>query len=469
MGIFDSTPLANIFNNGSKDKDTMKGEIDTAQNAYKNLNPPAFSTVNYANPNAVPDVVAQQSEASSQGPSNYGNISVNPQYTQAQADQMAALSNLAKNGGANAQTTANLNQIQQGANANANAQRGAIMQNAQMRGQGGGGQSLLAQLNATQNAQNQANSQGLQVAANNQQTALAAGQGAAGIGANLQNQAWGEQSQAAQAQNAIDQFNAANRTQAGEFNASQGNAIALQNAAKQQQVENARVAALNAGIQQNQIGSTQQNYQNQLSQAGGIANANISGAKMYSDQAAAAAKANQNIWGSLAGLGGQAWTSLGGASGIGSLFGAGGTDAAAGGWAGADMGMAGGGAAAGESAGAGDILAGTAEAAAVAATGGVVPGMAKLPGDSYKNDTVPIKASPGEVVVPRSIAKMGSPDEIARFVKNPPKVVVPNAGGLNAPQQGVISEAGVERPLDQKRSAEMRALHAIANKGRVRI
>ena len=51
--------------------------------------------------------------------------------------------------------------------------------------------------------------------------------------------------------------------------------------------------------------------------------------------------------------------------------------------------------------------------------GGQVPGKAKVKGDSLKNDTVPIIASPGEVVIPRSIMESKDPGEGAKkFVNN---------------------------------------------------
>ncbi len=46
--------------------------------------------------------------------------------------------------------------------------------------------------------------------------------------------------------------------------------------------------------------------------------------------------------------------------------------------------------------------------------GGVIPGKAKVKGDSPKNDTVPIAASPGEIVIPRSIAQGPNAPEKAR-------------------------------------------------------
>jgi hypothetical protein len=40
---------------------------------------------------------------------------------------------------------------------------------------------------------------------------------------------------------------------------------------------------------------------------------------------------------------------------------------------------------------------------AFAASGGQVPGHASVPGDSYANDTVQARLSPGEIVLPKSV------------------------------------------------------------------
>lgn len=74
---------------------------------------------------------------------------------------------------------------------------------------------------------------------------------------------------------------------------------------------------------------------------------------------------------------------------------------------------------------AGNLMGGAAKlgaAAIAAARGGKIPGEAPFSGDTTLNDIVPIKASPGEVMVPRTLAKHGSTSQIGHFVKNPPKV-----------------------------------------------
>lgn len=49
----------------------------------------------------------------------------------------------------------------------------------------------------------------------------------------------------------------------------------------------------------------------------------------------------------------------------------------------------------------------------LANSGGMVPGQASVPGDSLKNDTVNAKLSPGEIVIPRSIAQAPNAAELA--------------------------------------------------------
>lgn len=56
---------------------------------------------------------------------------------------------------------------------------------------------------------------------------------------------------------------------------------------------------------------------------------------------------------------------------------------------------------------------------ALESTGGAVPGTAKVKGDSYKNDTVDAKLSPGEAVIPRSVMQSDDPvGGAAKFVAN---------------------------------------------------
>jgi len=54
-----------------------------------------------------------------------------------------------------------------------------------------------------------------------------------------------------------------------------------------------------------------------------------------------------------------------------------------------------------------------------ARSGGKVPGRAEMPGDHEANDTQPAVLSPGEIVIPRSIAQdPNAPDKAAEFIKH---------------------------------------------------
>ncbi len=329
-----------------EDSASALGGLKKATDAYSGMKAPSLTTV-------TPGAARQQSAtAYTAGPTAYNNIAVDPSGQQAQQAQMAALSNLAKNGGRTAASDANLAQIQQGENANARGQREAIMQNAQARGMGGSGNSLLAQLSSSQNATNNQSAQDLQVRGQDQNTALQAGQAAAGIGANMENQQFGEQAQKAAAADAIDKFNAGNKQQISVFNAGQGNSMAEGAAGRDQQAQE-----FNSGLGQQEFADTL-----------GIAAGNQKGGQDETDYWSKKYGEDQKANGGLLG---------GGISGI---------------------------------------------AALAASRGGRVPGMAPMHGDSPLNDSVKINTSPGEVIVPRSLAHSGSTSQIGSFVKNPPPI-----------------------------------------------
>ncbi len=320
--------------------------LEQQSTAYNGMQAPNLAQV------SARGVPAQQATTSLAGPSAMGGIQTDPSGRAAQQAQMAALSNLAKNGGRNAASDANLAQIQQAENANARGQRGAIMQNAQARGMGGSGNNLLAQLSASQNATNNQSAQDMMVRGQDQNTALQAGMGAAQIGSNMEGQDFGEQAQKAAAADAIAKFNAGNQGQTSIFNAAQANSMGQADANRDQQAQE-----YNSGTGQQEFADT---MGIKGGQAAGGAAANDYWTHQYDKDQKKNAGVIQN-----------------GATTIASLF---------------------------------------------AARGGRVPGMPSVHGDSLRNDSVPVNTSPGEVIVPRSLAHSGDSGKIASFVKNPPPI-----------------------------------------------
>ena len=268
----------NMTKPGADSSSAISG-LDQTANAYKGIAAPTLAPVSSG------PMEAQQAQSYQAGPSAYGGIQTDPSGHQAQQAQMAALSNLAKNGGRNAASDANLAQIQQGENANAAGQRGAIMQNMQARGMGGSGNSLLAQLSNSQNATNNQSAQDMQVRGQDQNTALQAGQAAAGIGSNMENQSFNEQAQKASAADAIAKFNAGNQGQTSMFNAGQGNAVGESNAGRNQQGQE-----FNSGLGQQQFADTM-----------GIAQGNQQGGKASEEYWADKYKEDQKANGGMLG------------------------------------------------------------------------------------------------------------------------------------------------------------------------
>ncbi len=335
----------------AKDQAAAQGDIEAAKDAYSGLTPPSFTPVDYQGPAEAPDA-----SATAAGPSAMNGISTNPANNKAQTAQMSALQDLAAHGGRNAASDANLAQIQAEENQNARGQRDAIMQNANARGMGGSGASLLAELTGSQSDIDRQSARDLAVSGQEANTALQAGQGAASIGSNMENQDFGEQASKAAANDRINEFNAANSTGVNEFNTS-----------KNQGVNNAMAGAKNQGQTVNNYEMPQTSYQDSAAKAQGLAGANINGADYFGKQVGYGEQAKGNMMGGVTQIGSKAIESF-------------------------------------------------------ASSGGRIPGTPRVRGDSPLNDIVPVQTSPGEVVVPRSLAASGSAHDIGNFVKHAPPV-----------------------------------------------
>ena len=143
----------------------------------------------------------------------------------AQATALGQIQNIASQGGL---TTADRARLQDIRNQEAIAEKGqreSILQNAQSRGVAGSGLEMAQQLAAQQGGATRAASRDLGVADLAQQRALAAIQGSANVGANLQGQDYGR----ASAQDEINRFNTEYKNRAGIATAGNRQDIQYQN------------------------------------------------------------------------------------------------------------------------------------------------------------------------------------------------------------------------------------------------
>lgn len=317
--------------------------------------------------------------------------------TQAQEAALNQLANVANAGAAGTPTEqAQIAQAEAQANTNLAGQRGAIEQAAEARGTPGGLlQAALEQQNAGQDAQN-VNQADLQAQSQAYQNALTAMANEASGGQALQGQQNTQANTIAAAQNAMQQFNAANQQAASAANQSaqqQANAYNTQN---QQNVANQNTGLANQQTEYNaQVPETV--YNNALGKASAEAGQGNTLANTETGQGQQMAGLYSGILGSAAGafapgMSGAAVNQVG--------FGNGpppGVDTSQY----APTNHAKGGVISPVPAhyDCGDCMA---HGGLCMKHGGKVPGHAKFPGDSLLNDNVHANLSPGEAVIPRT-------------------------------------------------------------------
>jgi hypothetical protein len=417
MGLFDSSD--------TNSQDYLKQALA----AYQAANVPTTaqeSVTNLPLESIQGQVNASPIQVATQAPSAYNNISLDPATRAAQLSALSQYQNIAGAGGLDANAKLALQQTIDAANVQSQGAQGAIRQQAQAMGQGGGDFALTQRALAAQGASNTAATQGLDTAAMAEANREAALNQMANIGGSVNASDYSQAANKAQAQNTINATN-----QAATNAANTGN-VQNQITTGTTNLQNAQnVNAANTGAGQNlayyRASLPQQQFNNELQKAGGIAG-------VTSQQAAAAQNAQNQ-----------------GNAGTGALLGAAGT--IVGGMYGGPAGAAIGGSLAGSLAGTphtGTAVAATpnyqmnaAKNAPAGATsfskggytcyadggvahdqaicmklGGHISGHAKVEGDSEENDTVPAMLSPGELVIPRSVPKDGP--HMEEFAKNAP-------------------------------------------------
>lgn len=292
-------------------------------------------------------------------------------------------------------------------------QRGSIDQQAQARGVPVGLlQAALQQTQAGQGIQN-AHMAALQAQGQNYQQALNAMAQGGALGGQLQGQQNTQANAISQAQNAMQQFNAANQQQAASQNAGYQQAANAYNTQMANQVGMGNTELANQRTQYN-AALPQQNFANQMTKQGAVAGQYGNLADLYTGQGKQTAAITGGLIGSgakLAGgmMGGPAGAAAGGSMGFDDL---------------SQQGLAstppGGSAQYRPYAKGGVVDDGHRgcmhDGGLCLKGGGVIPGQPEVPGDSLKNDTVHIMASPGEAVIPRTVVQK-APDVVAGLLE----------------------------------------------------
>jgi hypothetical protein len=150
-------------------------------------------------------------------------INVDPRLQDNQMAALASLQGIIDNGGMSLKEQAQMQKLQGDVASADKGRRDAILQNMQARGQSGGGLELLAQMQSSQAATDRASQGGLDAAAMAQERALSAIMQQGNMSGQMRDQSFGEQSQQASAQDAINKFNTQNKMNTSQFNAGVNN------------------------------------------------------------------------------------------------------------------------------------------------------------------------------------------------------------------------------------------------------
>lgn len=270
--------IGNIASSGDRDKANQAR--DQALQEWLKLNVPSIEEqkIQLEHFRQTGQLTPELEQTFKQEGTSLDKIAIDPTYKQAQLNALTKLQDISANNGMDAQAQAQYQQAINKANANEQGQRGAIVQNFAQRGQAGSGAELQAQLLASQAEANRASSQGLDIAALSQQRALQALMSGNQVASQMYNQDYQKASDAARAQDAINQFNTRNAQGVAGANADRQNKAQESNLNLQQRIADQNVGINNQqeihnkGLYQTQFGNQAQRAAGASSQYGNVAN-----------------------------------------------------------------------------------------------------------------------------------------------------------------------------------------------------
>lgn len=360
-------------------KDVMSPYLRAATDELGKVQVPAIEAMKIKLAELVQQgvITPEQAQATLVENNAFDDVSVNAQARGAQMSALQELQDQIANGGLSDVARSRIQQTLDEVNNNQRGQDQAITQDAQRRGVAGSGLELAQRLMSQQNAANTAGRQGMDIAAMAEQAKMQALEQASRLGGQIETNDFSQQAQKAQAQNAIEQFNATNQQQVTMANIAARNAAQQANLAEKQRIADTNVRNENTNRERNS-NLIQQNYENRLSKAQSVAGALGAQGQQAQNYANQQAKRSSDLFS--------------GAVGTAATFGAG---------------SFGGPAALGvQSIGGGNTTLTGAQRdkyrPIYAAHGATVPGEAPYPGDDTRNDIVPAMVSPGEKIIPRT-------------------------------------------------------------------
>lgn len=294
MGLFDGILDAIGGSGGSGALRGIEDLYNMPLPVLKQMRPDLYKEVVRLNP--------ELESAQTLGPSAMEGISTDPALRAAQMSALQKLQGISDAGGRDAQFLAEASKMQNDINANLAGNQQAIQQNLAARGLSGGATEAVQRQLAAQQAANRQAQMGLDLNAQAQQRALAALTQGAQLGGQMESQQFGQQSAVAQAKDLANRFNLENQQNVQMRNVASRNQAQQMNAQNAQNIANQNVATANQAQQYN-LGLPQQQFENQMTQAGAKAGARGAVAQNQEQRRAA----NLGLFGGLVQAGAQAY------------------------------------------------------------------------------------------------------------------------------------------------------------------
>lgn len=279
---------------------TGQDEATRALEQFQGIKIPSIydQQIDLAGPEYIGDYEAALQAAIAQDPSQMEGIAIDPRLRDAQLAALDQISQMGETGLLPGEKAA-LDQARRAAAGEAQAKSAQLLDEFARRGMGGSGAELAARLQAGQSSADRLSQEGDRIAQMAQERALNAITQKGNLAGNIRGQEFGEQSDIARAQDAINQFNTANKQQVQAANVGATNQANLRNLSEKQRVGEARTGIDNQQELYNKQ-LIQQRFQNEMQRAAGIA-----GQHNQIAQAQQQAAANQaNMAGNIVGAGG---------------------------------------------------------------------------------------------------------------------------------------------------------------------
>lgn len=232
-------------------------------------------------------------------------VSLDPKYKESQLRALSSLEDLGSSGGMTLNDEANLQKGLIDINSADRGRRESINDNFARRGMGGSGMELVAQLQGAQDAATRQSTQQLDTLGSARERALQAIMGGGELAGKMRGQEYGEQSDLAQARDAIAKFNTMNAQSIQQRNVDRSNQAQEYNLNNRQRISDANVDLANKEKIRN-ADLIQQQFQNRSAVAAGKTG-------QYNQNAAfsnAAADRTANNWANIGAGAGQTISSL---------------------------------------------------------------------------------------------------------------------------------------------------------------